>query len=306
MSLLADIQDALMQEAPLGGVLLKLRFLASRLGSDLLEEWVRHETDGYPPEVDLPEYRQLPVAYLGTFSGPFGSGIKNAPIPSLAVAKHAGEDWLHMDYRGGIASIEGLLASTEGPTLHYSAPNLIYFLQGKIYPELACNSIDALVSKAAVAGITNTVRTRVLELTLQLEKAVPEAREVSVGNAPRNGGAQQADAVTHIAQQTVYGNVTNIASSGAGATINVTIGQGDRPAVARALTDAGIAADDAAEFAEILASERPESPEEPFGPTARRWIVSNIGKAAGGAWKAGMAVATQVLTEAAMKYYGLK
>jgi 3-methyladenine DNA glycosylase AlkD len=70
--------------------------------------------------------------------------------------------------------------------------------------------------------------------------------------------------------------------------------------------DAGIPKFDASELADILASESPESKEEPFGKKAKAWIVKNIGKAANGTWKAGMAVATNVLTEAALRYYGFK
>ena len=53
MSLLREIQASVMQDADIdvGRVLLKLRFLASRLGSDLLEEWIEHELDGYPREL---------------------------------------------------------------------------------------------------------------------------------------------------------------------------------------------------------------------------------------------------------------
>jgi hypothetical protein len=80
MSLLREIQTALMEAQPIGPILLKLRFLASRLGSNVLEEWVKHESEGYPPEVILPSYRKAPVSYVGSFSGPLGSGIRNAPI----------------------------------------------------------------------------------------------------------------------------------------------------------------------------------------------------------------------------------
>ena len=77
-------------------------------------------------------------------------------------------------------------------------------------------------------------------------------------------------------------------------------------AFAIALATAGVAEPDAEEFAKIVASEEPESKEEPFGIKARAWIAKNISKAADGTWKIGIAVATKVMTEAAMKYYGLK
>ncbi|WP_392664742.1 hypothetical protein [Amaricoccus sp. B4] len=60
MSLLREIQQSLMQEkSPIGPVLLKLRFLASRLGSDVLEEWIKYESEGYPSSSEVPDYRKL-------------------------------------------------------------------------------------------------------------------------------------------------------------------------------------------------------------------------------------------------------
>ncbi|MGB1836786.1 hypothetical protein, partial [Marinobacter adhaerens] len=88
MSLLHQIQESVVQEgSDLGSVLLKLRLLASRLGSEVLEEWVKHESEGYPKDAELPEYRVVGVSYRGTFSGPFGAGIQNAQIPPYLIEK---------------------------------------------------------------------------------------------------------------------------------------------------------------------------------------------------------------------------
>jgi hypothetical protein len=100
--------------------------------------------------------------------------------------------------------------------------------------------------------------------------------------------------------------VTSISNVGDGAQFSFYIAQGDDGAFVKALVKAGIAKPDAQELAKIVASEKGGSKTEPFGTKAKAWIVANIGKAANGTWKAGMAVATQVLTQAALKYYGFK
>ncbi len=52
MSLLQQIQESVVEEgSDLGSILLKLRLLAARLGSDILEEWVKHESEGYPRDI---------------------------------------------------------------------------------------------------------------------------------------------------------------------------------------------------------------------------------------------------------------
>jgi len=54
-----------------------------------------------------------------------------------------------------------------------------------------------------------------------------------------------------------------------------------------------------------MEDEEPVSTQEPFGEKAKNWIAGNLIKAAKGTWSVGISVATKVLTEAAMKYYGL-
>ena len=62
MGLLHEIQEAVLQTGnDLGPVLLKLRLLASRLGSKPFEDWVMHESEGYPPDSPVPSYREVAV-----------------------------------------------------------------------------------------------------------------------------------------------------------------------------------------------------------------------------------------------------
>ncbi|WP_373501536.1 hypothetical protein [Desulfococcus sp.] len=123
MSLLHDIQTAVLQDdADLGPILLKLRLLAARLGSQPLAEWVKHESEGYPAGADLPEYRVLAVSYIANFSGPFGSGIQNAPISPYLIEKFAGKSWVRYEMRQSIAAVDDLLSSsTKGGSLGINA-----------------------------------------------------------------------------------------------------------------------------------------------------------------------------------------
>lgn len=308
MSLLREIQaDLLQQDRKIGPILLKLRFLASRLGSVLLEEWVKHESEGYPTDVPVPDYRKIGVSYRATFSGPFGSGIQNAPIPLYLIDQFAGKHWTSYEMRASVAAVDDLVTQNEsGGTLQIEASNLIILLQGKVYEHYACNSVTGIISRASLVEILNAVRARALELTIKLEKSIPSAVEITVGAPSALPLLKEAEAVTQITQQIIHGNVTTISSSGEGARFQLNIGQGDGGALIKTLVDAGIPKADASELADILASESPDSKEEPFGKKAKAWMVKNIRKAADGTWKVGVAVATNVLTEAALRYYGFK
>lgn len=83
MGLLQDIQISLLDDnAKIGSILLKLRYLADRLGSNVLEDWVRQETEGYNPDLDVPDYRKTSIVYSGTFTNGYRtlSNVELRPI----------------------------------------------------------------------------------------------------------------------------------------------------------------------------------------------------------------------------------
>lgn len=307
MSLLHEIQSAVLQDnADLGPILLKLRLLAARIGSQPLAEWVRYESEGYPEDSDVPHYRTIPVSYTANFSGPFGSGIKNAPISPFLIEEFAGKHWVKYEMRESIAAVDDLLSSSEnGRDLGINAANLILLLQGKVYADYACNSVTGKISRSSLASIRHAVRSRVLELTLELEKSVPEVVNVVLGPAALPS-APNAAAATQIAQQIIYGNYTSIAATGNGATIQVTVVPHNEKSLADYLTNSGMAEEDALELARLATLEQPESNTEPMGPEVKRWLVDNLKKAASDTWKIGLSVATDVIKEALLKYYGFK
>ncbi|PAU73940.1 AbiTii domain-containing protein [Halomonas salipaludis] len=305
MPLLHEIQEYVVQEgADLGSILLKLRFLASRLGSNVLEEWVKHESEGYPSDMEVPSYRIVGVSYKGTFSGPFESGIKNAPIPSHLIKQFAGDSWVSFEVRESIAGVDELVrGSAESGSLGIDASDLILLLQGRIYENYACNSVSGIISRTSLTEIQQAVRGRILELTLELEKSIPAAADVSFGASKTTD--TNAEKVQQISQQIIYGNVNTAVAGGHAATISVNVNERDSASFVSQLVESGISEDDAISLVAILEAEEPESELEPFGTRANSWIASNLKKAADGTWKAGVSVATAVITEAAKKYYGL-
>lgn len=305
MSLLHQIQESVVQEGSgLGSVLLKLRLLAARLGSNVLEEWVKHESEGYPKEVEVPSYRIVGVSYTGVFSGPFGSGINNAQIPPYLVEKFAGKSWTNYAFRESIAAVDELAkSSTEGGSIGIDASNLIMLLQGKIYKGYACNEISGTISSTSLPEIQQSVRSRILELTLEFEKSIPAAAHITFG-APKSEETNS-ESVQQISQQIIYGNVTTAVAGGHGSHVSVVVNERDKDSLVQHLTASGLPEDDATSLAEVLATEEPESSEGPFGAKAKDWITSNLKKAVNGTGKIGVSAATTVITEAAKKYYGL-
>lgn len=307
MSLLAEIQEAVLQEgSALAPILLKVRLLAAKLGSNPLEEWVKHESEGYPKDAPVPEYRRVHVSYVGNFHGPYGRSVQNAPIPAYLIEKFASKHWTTRDVRESISAIDDLLSGSEKSGEFYlEASNLMLVLQGKVYPDMVPSSVSGKVPRGSMIEIQHAVRSRVLELTVNLEKAIPDSATVTISTRgpPLPITSEKA---TQITNQVIYGNVTTISSSGAGAVINIAVQPGDHASLIEALVSAGIPHDDAAEFGQIIAAEKPVSKDNPFGTKTQKWIVENMKKVGSGAWKIGVDVVTEVLKEAALKFAGLK
>ena len=307
MSLLHEIQTSVIQNgADLGPILLKLRLLAARLGSQPLADWIKHESEGYPKNAELPGYRTIQVSYTATFHGPFGSGIQNAPIANYLVEKFAGKQWVRYSLRESIAAVDDMLSSSnKGGELGIDASNLILLLQGKVYPDYVCNSVTGRISRSAIASMRYAVQSRVLELTIELEKSVPDASLVTL-EAPSAVTNKHAAATTQIAQQIIYGNFTAISATGDSARIEVNVVARDQESLVQYLARSGLIEGDARELAALAASETPDSKSEPMGPKVRGWLVENFKKAASGTSKMGLSVATDIIKEALLKFYDLK
>jgi hypothetical protein len=108
MSVISDLIDAASGDvSPVATLLRKVKVVAARLHTGQLEQWVQHELMGYPSEVPLPEYRgPFAVEAAGHFAGPFQSGLRNAPIPSIGFPAEQRGALFTMAFRQPIAELE--------------------------------------------------------------------------------------------------------------------------------------------------------------------------------------------------------
>src|SRR5437868_14569293 len=102
---------------PVSELLRRCQMLAARVGISELGDWVRYELNGYPEAAELPEYRILHGNAIGTLSGPFGSGMRNAPLPANNL-QPKDRDWARKAFiRQPIAALEKAANAKEGATL---------------------------------------------------------------------------------------------------------------------------------------------------------------------------------------------
>ena len=305
MPLLHEIQAALLDvKLGVGSTLLKLRFLASKMDADILEEWVQHETEGYPPDARIPDYRIAQITYTGTFAD-MVKRINNVSIPSHSIKKFAGEEWLRFEIREALPVIDNQLENIgDDGYFAIDSSNLKLIPQDKIYKGMAIVEISNRIDTGAFTRIQQAVRAKALDFALKLEKQVPSASEISVG---QTGGAitpTEQENVRHLTQQIFYGDVTNIlAHSGSAVTVNVI--KGDTLSLAKALEEAGFPLGEAKELAEIASKEAPQDEMQPLGTNVQEWLKNKLKGSAVEAWGIGKSVAREAIVEALKQYYGL-
>lgn len=306
MGLLSEIQESLLTEgSSLGTTLLKLRFLASRIGSDVLEDWVRHEIDGYPKDVDVPSYRQTGIIFFGTFTDGYQT-LNNTPVPLALIAEHAGNHWLTHELRDGMGVIDSIISRSEkNAQFSVDAANLLLIIQHKLYKNMTCVTINGIFDVRAFVKVQSVVRAKILDLTIKLEKDVPESKGITMNekvDALPPSAAAAANSATQSIVYNVTGPFTQITNSGQVGGITVNVAQGNIESLISELVANGIPENDAKELADIMKDEQPESAQQPFGKRALKWVGEKLG---GAAWGIGKAAASALLTEAAKKFYGL-
>lgn len=306
MILLSQIEASLVDDTtPVSTALLKMRLLAARLNSAILEDWVRHEIEGYPDDVDLPDYRKVPI----TFSGTFTNGVRqlnDVPIPSALIMAIAGEDWAYHEFRDGVAVIdEGVRRAREkdGGTYMIDCGNLMPQLTNKVYKGMTCIVAKGIFDSSAFVRVQSTVRSKALDLCLRIERDLPEAAQIHLTTSQHQAPAVESEKVAAIFHQTFNAPVTAISSTGVAATISVSVDHGDTASLRKALTATGLTDVEAIELAEIVASEKPEGPDEPFGAKAKTWLAKKASDGATGIWKLGTEVAKDLLKQYLKQYY---
>ena len=302
MNLLEDIQSATIDaSSDLGTLLRKCKILAIRLGNQQLENWIAWESNGYPANVSVPEYRVWPLQVKGHFSGPFSSSINNLPISTAFLPENVQESYNKFEYRRSIASIESLLENNESGLVAVDTGDLALALGTRVVQNYSCLHCWAEFGAVNLVELLNTVRDRVLDFSLAVWKEYPNAGETN-SNASESPSS---DKVTQIFNTTVYGGSANLVGTANDSSVTFNIKSHDFKSVCHVLRNNGVGEEDINELKEALDEDQlPESPGR-FGPKVSSWIARMVKKASEGAWGIGIAAAGKLLAEILSKFYGI-
>ena len=302
MTLLEDIQSSAVDgKSELGTLLRKCKLLAARLGSQPLEDWLIWESNGYPDDVPVPEYRVWPLEVKGHFLGPMGSGLRNAPIPLACLPEKVRKRYMYYECRSSIASIEAILIEAPpGKTVTVSTADLAVKLGGKVYQHQNCIQAWAEFGTSALVELLNSVRNRLLDFALAVWKEAPDAGEIGNGSSAK----LEVKRVTQIFNTTVYGGSANIVGTSSASAITFNIGAKDFSSLERVLLENGVTQEEITLLRSVIDSEPAPVTKDKFGPRVSAWIAKMIGKAAEGSWNIGIGAAGNLLAQAIAKYYG--
>lgn len=209
MSLLREIQEAAIDsKVELSTLLRKCKVLAARLGNAEFKRWVENELSGYENKEELPPYRILTVNSKGHFSGPFGSGLRNADIPLFCIPEEFRAGLEHSYLMEPVASMEALVAKSEGGLAQEPwNPNLVMYVGQKIYQHMNCVQAWKVIPITSIVAALDGIRNRVLNFVLEIEAEAPGA-----GDAPINSSPVPQERVQQIFNTYITGTVQNMAT----------------------------------------------------------------------------------------------
>lgn len=276
-------------------VLLTAKMIAVKLGLKDLSEWMEYEIDGYPGDINVPEYRtgQGIIRYWDQYRGWQNIQYRNVPasIITTVQAFSLGESISSMQ---DVDSEDGMCRLAVPPRL------VELILKGQETPSEICWFFSANKLK----HIVTTVRNKILNWSLELE-----AKGILGMGLLFTQSERDAAPMTVNNTNIFNGAVNNAGAIGAGNNGDIhqqnSISAGDITALERELKKHGLDDNDVAELKQIIAqSPKPtskEGVEKGFGG----WMGNMIGKAYSGGLKIAGAAAPVILTNALCHYYSI-
>ena len=296
MSLLDEIRSALVNEsADLSNTLRKAKILASAIGLPEFREWVDFELSGYTDRDKVPSYRCFRPTNLGTFSGPFQSGVKNMPLPTYNLPDEVKEFAENLILFEGVGALE---AQASGSYQRKWPQEMVMLARDAIQMTGGMVLIDAHqpIPAYALTGVLDQIKNKLLDFVLGLQKS-------DITSEDLNNGTVEAEVARNLFHINIYGD-RNVVASGEHVSQRLnTVPKGDVHSLISYLRKHNLESDDLSELKDAVSSE-PSAPDGRYGPKVRAWLGGMISKAASNTWNVGVETASKVLTDALNGYYG--
>jgi hypothetical protein len=295
MNLIREIRDgAIGDNTSLPQLLRKALLLSSLLKNDQLRTWVKQELEGYPDVDSLPPYRYIKATVAGDFIGRIRATDHRLPVEQYD--EDVQEKLTVVPIIDSVRQLEQTVADS-GEFVTFSLEMTWCRVLPPLFDDAHLVDIRRHAPTGAVQAILDTVRTRLLELVLDLEERFPELASGEAAFA----GVDKTQAAS-IINLHVYGNSNVIA---AGANIEQKVKQqftsGDLTGLLTALGKLGLPAGELDQLSDAIAADGVPTQTGKLGTRVAEWIGRATTKMLEGA-ASGSPI---LLTELILHYYGL-
>lgn len=187
MTLLREIQAAATDsKVEISTVLRKAKVLAARLHNPEFASWVDLELNGYNDNFSLPPYRTLPAVVQGLLTDGYRQW-NNAPIITSYLPEKLSAWGKNSYFCQPITTIASMAAKANNSGTQWRCPwpqeiAVAYGAQG--YNGFECLGAWQVINPAALVGIVDTVRNRILDFVLKIEAENPDAGEALPNSEP--------------------------------------------------------------------------------------------------------------------------
>ena len=97
--------------------------------------------------------------------------------------------------------------------------NLMALIGGKIFKDMSCTHLRGVFGVGAFVGIQSSVRSRILDFSLELEKRLPVSAEIEVGKAELP--TVDVSKIAQLTQNIIYGSYISTSGPSTSIAINV-------------------------------------------------------------------------------------
>lgn len=294
------IDDIVNPQISLSSILRKAKVLASSLRNEEFKKWIDNELNGYNNGEEIPDYRQFNGVNYGDFFGPFGAELRNAPIHTLILPEKARKYAEELHVPGGVRSLESLIES-DSTTFQMGWPvNLVAIISDLIYEDYRCMRAWKSLERNEVDQILDTVRNRLLDFILELQKMYPEisSSQDAISGIPEEK-VKSAFYVSIIGNENVVATGSHISQA-----VYQQIAKDDLNALLNFMKQIGIREKDIEELKKAIKKDGQRTELEKLGPKVSKWIGKIIEKVLDGSCKVAISAASTMIIEALFRYYG--
>src|SRR5260370_18982490 len=163
-------------DKPLSTLLRQCVVLGHELKNDSLKTWANQELNGYTDTNKVPEYRIMNAGAQGIFNAGYAFPSITRSIPAMGMEKEHrwAAETVHL--AEPVSAYENCLKSTKGHALTYQwSADMVVYYQARFMPGHALARAWQEIPFSPLAGMLNTIRTRVLNVALDIKNEIGES-----------------------------------------------------------------------------------------------------------------------------------